>query len=121
MPFQYQRCIKIGIETAMVRSARQLARFFECGDIRHFRASRHAEASEIKSFMEDPACLDLRKAKRQEQKTTAQRESFGPASHGRPGVIRAGIPDQRLRAGPLNLGKTSIWVRTSMTRTRGRP
>ena len=37
-------------------------------------------------------------------------------------VIRADVPGQKLRAGPRNLGQTSIWVRTSMTRTRrGRP
>ena len=38
-----------------------------------------------------------------------------------PRVIRADVLGQKLRAGPRDLGKTSIWVRTSMTRTRGRP
>ena len=33
----------------------------------------------------------------------------------------ADAPGQKLRAGPRNHGKTNTWVRTSMTRTRGRP
>ena len=45
----------------------------------------------------------------------------GRISRGRPGVIRADIPGQKLRAGPPNPGKTSIWVRTSMTWMRGCP
>ena len=32
----------------------------------------------------------------------------------------ADVLGQKLRAGPRNLGKTSIWARTPMTRTRGR-
>ena len=38
---------------------------------------------------------------------------MGRISRGRPGVIRADVPGQKLRAGPRNLGKTSIWARTS--------
>ena len=44
---------------------------------------------------------------------------FGPDIRGRPGVIRADVPGRKLRAGPRNLGKNCIWVRTSMTRMRG--
>ena len=53
---------------------------------------------------------------------SAQRVSFGA---GYPADIRADIPadvrGQKLRSGPRNPGKTSISVRTSRTRRRGRP
>ena len=52
----------------------------------------------------------------------AQRVSFGA---GYPADVHADIPadvrGQKLRSGPRNAGKTSISVRTSMTRRRGRP
>ena len=52
----------------------------------------------------------------------AQRVSFGA---GYPADVHADIPadvqGQKLRSGPQNPGKTSISVRTSMTRRRGRP
>ena len=52
----------------------------------------------------------------------AQRVSFGA---GYPADVHADIPadvrGQKLRSGPRNPGKTSISVRTSMTRRRGRP
>ena len=56
------------------------------------------------------------------KKKTAHREIFSSwISGGPPGVMRADVPGQKLRAGPGDLGKTSTWVRTSMPRTRGRP
>ena len=52
----------------------------------------------------------------------AQRVSFGVRY---PADVQADIPadvrGQKLRSGPQNPGKTSISVRTSMTRRRGRP
>ena len=52
----------------------------------------------------------------------AQRVSVGV---GYPTDVHADIPvdvrGQKLRSGPLNPGKTSMSVRTSMTRRRGRP
>ena len=50
-----------------------------------------------------------------------KRKFAGRTSRGRAVVIRAAVLGQKLRAGPRNLGKTSIWVWTSLTRTRGRP
>ena len=55
------------------------------------------------------------------EKKRPKRKFSGRISRGRPGVIRADVPGQKLRAGSRNLGKRSIWVQTSMTRTRGRP
>ena len=55
------------------------------------------------------------------EKNSPKRKFSGRISCGRPGVIRLDAPDQKLQAGPRNLGKIGIWVRMSMTRTRGRP
>ena len=54
----------------------------------------------------------------QEQKTAPKRK-FSGRHH--PDIVRAHVPGQKLRAGPPNLGQTSIWMRTSMARTCGRP
>ena len=43
---------------------------------------------------------------------------MGRISRRRPGAIRADVLGHKLRAGPWNLGKTNIWLRTS---TRRRP
>ena len=52
----------------------------------------------------------------------AQRVSFGA---GHPADVHADIladvRGQKLRSGPQNPGKTSIWVRISLSRRRGRP
>ena len=42
-------------------------------------------------------------------------------SGGRPRGYPSGRPGAKARSSPSNPGKTSIWVRTSMTRRRGRP
>ena len=55
------------------------------------------------------------------QNFSPKRKFWGRISRGHPGVIRADIPAQNFGQGPQNLGKTSIWARTSMTRRHGRP
>ena len=41
-----------------------------------------------------------------------QRKFSRRICRGHPGLIRADVPGQKLRAGPRNLGKTGIWMRT---------
>ena len=63
-----------------------------------------------------------RTSKRIRNGKSTQRVSFGA---GYPADVHADIPadvrGQKLRSSPRNPGKTSISVRTSMTRRRGRP
>ena len=55
--------------------------------------------------------------KYQERKISPKRKFSGRISRGHPGVIRADVPAQNFGQGPRNSGKTSIWARTSTTRS----
>ena len=57
----------------------------------------------------------------QVRKSSPKSKFWGRISSGRPRGYPGGRPGQKLRSGPRNPGKTSILVRTSMTRRRGRP
>ena len=65
---------------------------------------------------------DKKKARICTNEKNSPRESFGPDI---PWTSRVpgwcGHPGSKTSGRPRNLRKTSIWVRTSMTRTRGRP
>ena len=65
--------------------------------------------------------LNFYRPKSQERKSSPKRKFLGRISRGHRGAIRADIPAQNFGQGGQNPGKTSISVRTSMTRRRGRP
>ena len=85
-------------------------------DLRDAQGIREDHRAIIARLNEVEECATV-----QERKISPKRKFSGRISRGHPGVIRADVPTQNFGQGPRNPGKTSIWVRTSMTRRRGRP